>query len=239
MKCTIMQPTYLPWTGYFNLISKVDTFVFLDDAQFQKGSWHNRNQINNNGSMQWITVPVKHERLKQKINETLFSGEIWRTKHIKMIEQTYGRHDHMSDIASILEALESDQSDNLADLNINIIKMISKKLSIKTKFLKSSDLGIDGKRSDRLAEILAHIGATEYLSPVGAKQYLEEDLFEETSEVKLTFQDFHPQPYLQKNMNIFLSHLSILDLIANVGRKDSLSYITADSKVKCSAYQSS
>ena len=209
MKCAIMQPTYLPWVGYFNLIARVDAFIFLDDAQFQKGSWHNRNHINNNGSRQWIAVPVRHERLKQKINETLFSGGIWRAKHIKTINQTYGSHDHISDIACIIRALENDQSDNLADLNINIIKLISEKLSIKTKFLRSSDLGIDGKRSARLVEILAHIGATEYLSPVGAKQYLEEDLFEEISEVKLTFQEFQPQPYPQKSTNFFLSHLSI------------------------------
>ena len=223
-----MQPAYLPWAGYFNLISKVDIFVFLDDAQFQKGSWHNRNQINNNGSRQWITVPVKHERLKQKINETLFSGEIWRAKHIKTIEQTYGRHDYMSDISGILSLLENDQSDNLADLNINIIMLISEKLSIKTKFLRSSDLGIDGKRTHRLVQILANIGATEYLSPIGAESYLAADLFEEISAVRLTFQDFQSQPYVHKNSNTFLSHLSILDLIANVGLKNAYQYIAAN-----------
>ena len=70
MKCAIMQPTYLPWPGYFNLISKADVFVFLDDAQFQKNSWHNRNRILVENKPHWITVPVKHKSLDQKINET-------------------------------------------------------------------------------------------------------------------------------------------------------------------------
>jgi len=226
MKCAIMQPTYLPWAGYFNLITKVDIFVFLDDAQFQKGSWHNRNQINNNGSRQLITVPVKHERLAQKINETLFSSDIWRSKHIKTIQQNYARHDHLIDIADLKDTLMSDQSNNLADLNINLIKSIANLLSIETIFLRSSEIGIGGIRSNRLIEILTHIGATEYFSPVGAKQYLIEDSFEDLSEVRLTFQDFQPRPYPQKNTSIFLSHLSILDLIANVGKKEALSYIS-------------
>ena len=64
----VMQPTYLPWSGYFNLIANVKDFVFLDDVQFSKSSWHNRNRINEFGDVKWITVPVSHAS-HQLINE--------------------------------------------------------------------------------------------------------------------------------------------------------------------------
>jgi hypothetical protein len=231
MKCAIMQPSYLPWAGFFNLISMVDTFIFLDDAQFQKGSWHNRNQISNNGLRQWITVPIRHERLDQKINQTFLMNSAWKLKHIRTIEQNYHRHDHADDMAEIVEFLRVDQSNNLADLNIGIIRFVAEKLSLATIFLRSSEIGIEGKRTSRLVEILKHCGATTYLSPVGAKQYLEEDSFERVSEIKLQFQDFKSINYPQRRSENFQSHLSVIDLIANVGFQEAFLYISDQSGV--------
>lgn len=228
MKCAIMQPTYLPWAGFFNLILEVDIFVFLDDAQYQKSSWHSRNVISNNGSRQWITVPVKHEKLSQKINETLFANSLWKSKHIKTIEQTYAHHEHIRDLYDVLATLENDRSENLADLNITLIKSILKNLSINAKLLRSSDLGVGGERSSRLVEILSSVGATEYLSPIGARQYLEEDSFEAISGLKLSFQDYKPKSYGQKNSTNFLSHLSVVDLIANIGSKRAYHYVASN-----------
>jgi hypothetical protein len=86
MICAIMQPTYLPWAGYFNLISQSDVFVFLDDAQFQKNSWHNRNRILVNHLPHWITLPVRHAALCQTIRQTeLDDSKNWRRKHIKLL----------------------------------------------------------------------------------------------------------------------------------------------------------
>ena len=62
MISSIMQPTFLPWLGYFQLINSVDKFVFLDDVQYSKGSWHNRNQILLSGKKQWITIPIKKKK---------------------------------------------------------------------------------------------------------------------------------------------------------------------------------
>ena len=124
MKCAIMQPTYLPWAGYFNLISQVDTFVFLDDAQFQKNSWHNRNRILLNHSSHWITVPVRRVALNQKIHETKIDSSAWRTKHQRLLQQTYAKHPFIDDILEICEALGKAKIDNLAILNISLIQFI-------------------------------------------------------------------------------------------------------------------
>ena len=62
MKCAIMQPTFFPWSGYFCLINEVDKFIFLDDAQFSKGSWHNRNKIFLANKVSWLTLPIKKKR---------------------------------------------------------------------------------------------------------------------------------------------------------------------------------
>jgi len=225
MKCAIMQPTYLPWPGYFNLIWRADVFVFLDDAQFQKNSWHNRNRVVNNGLRQWITVPVKHNRLIQKINETSFVDGRFRLKHTKTIQQIYSNHRFFDGVMEVVEELQSDNSTNLADLNIKLITLIARSLVITTPTLRSSQLNISGRRSDRLAKIMNSVGASEYISPAGARPYLLEDGFDDLTEFKLTFQDFNARAYPQRKCESFINHLSVIDLIANMGAKASLEYI--------------
>ena len=88
MKCSIMQPHFLPWIGYFNLIAQSEKFIFLDDAQFSKNNWHNRNRILNNNLPLWISVPIKSGNLKKKINETeIVSDDRWKTKMVKKFFQ--------------------------------------------------------------------------------------------------------------------------------------------------------
>jgi hypothetical protein len=224
--CSVMQPTYLPWAGYFNLIEKSDVFVFLDDTQFQKNSWHNRNRLLVSQKPHWLTVPVKHNTLMQTIKETEIDiTKHWRKKHSKLLQQTYSKHPFSEDMLCVCSEIEKDNITHLAELNINLILWILEKLDIKTEMLVSSDLGIGGKRTTRLIEILHKLQVDGFLSPGSAMEYLEEDDFSSQTSVDLIFQEFDPAPYQQRNHHAFESHLSILDVVANLGWEGTRQYI--------------
>ena len=105
----IMQPAYLPWAGYFNLISKADIFVFLNDAQFEKHEWQNRNRILMNEAYHWITVPVSRNGLDTKICEIKISeNQPWRKKHLSMIRQTYLKCPYFDSIETVLSIIEDE-----------------------------------------------------------------------------------------------------------------------------------
>jgi len=224
--CAIMQPTYLPWAGYFNLIASADIFCFLDDAQLQKNSWHSRNQLLVNHTPHWISVPVLRNSLSQHINDTLIDAtQPWQKKHVKLLQQTYGKHPFSDDVLSICAMIESANPANLAELNISIIRGLLEKLNIQTEILLTSSLGVTGKRTARLLELLKHLQVDCYLSPKGAKDYLEQDAFTDHTDIKLCYQDFNPVPYAQYQHQPFIGNLSIVDVVANIGWKASRQYI--------------
>src|SRR5437870_5440085 len=99
MKCVIMQPTYLPWSGYFNLMSQATVFVFLDDVQYERSSWQNRNRVLVNGAPHLITVPALRLSLNQSIRTVQVDDKHpWRSKHISLLEQTYAKHPYASEM---------------------------------------------------------------------------------------------------------------------------------------------
>ena len=137
MKCSIMQPTYLPWSGYFNLIYNTDIFIFLDDAQYSKGSWHNRNLIINNSKKKWITIPLKKNKLKTNLNKIyLYDLEEWKKVHISLLKQSYIKHPFYDSLEEIFNFFLNLKTNILSELNISIIKFICEKLFITNKFIQ-------------------------------------------------------------------------------------------------------
>lgn len=226
-RCAIMQPTYLPWAGYFNLISSVDYFYYLDDAQYERGSWHNRNRILLGGKSHWLTVPVVRKFLGQQLKNVLLNPlqTNWRKKHVDSIRHAYGRCPYIKDLSDILSIIEKGTQTVLADINIEIIEQICITLDINTQRSRSSEKGGNLPRSKKLVELCCQADCTEYLSPIGAKDYLIADGFENLSSISLHFQNFKPNAYPQSKTQDFISHLSILDVIANLGIKASKDYI--------------
>ena len=226
MICAIMQPTYLPWAGYFNLIDQADVFVFLDDAQLQKNSWHNRNRLLVNHKPHWITVPVRRDTLAQSIKETeIDTVQNWRKKHCALLRQTYGKHPYGKEMLDVCSVIEQSNIAHLADLNINLVRWILDNLDIRTEIILASSMGIEGKRTTRLIELLHRLQADTYLSPKGATDYLGGDEFIEQTRISLRFQEFNPAPYPQYQHHPFESHLSIIDVVANIGWEATGRYI--------------
>ncbi len=233
MTCVIMQPHYLPWTGYFNLIAQADVFVFLDDVQLTKPSWQVRNRILIQGQEHFLTVPTIGRGPSQTIAETEIRDTVpWRRKHLKLLEMNYGKHPFGNDALGLVSGIENNALEHLADLNIYITIQIAQTLGLPPTFFRSSALSKENptlgpsQRSERLVKICEQLGAHTYLSPIGSKDYLEADAVFTDSSVALKFQDFTPAPYPQLKAPEFVSSLSIFDTLAHLGPEHTLAYIS-------------
>jgi len=170
-----MQPTYLPYLGYFHLIAASDVFVFLDDVQFARRSWQSRNRILGAGGEVMLTVPVqKHER-DTPICEILISeAEPWRDKHLASIRHAYARRPFFAEGFAFLEEALATRGE-LAGLNRGVVEAAARRLDFKAEFVNASDLACPGHRSEHLLAICRAVGATDYLSPMGSQDYMMED----------------------------------------------------------------
>lgn len=225
MSVAIMQPTYLPWAGYFNLMSRVSTFVFLDDVQFAKPSWQMRNRILHRGAPLFLSVPTRGSR-NQALSAVLLAGDDFRSMHVRTLEQTYGKHPHGGEMLAVVAPLLQDRSlVRLVELTTTLIEAFARRLGLNVAFRTASSLAVGEKRAFHLREILRTLGETEYLSPEGSRAYMVEDQAFEGSEVRVDFQSYTPSPYGQKGASEFVSHLSLVDVVAHLGWAGARSYI--------------
>jgi hypothetical protein len=206
MKIAISQPTYLPWLGFLDLIDQVDTFVLLDNVQFEKQSWQQRNRIKTPTGLLWLTVP--------EIPDPDFSR-----KHLRAIELNYSHaaffNVHFPALSSILQACISGMP--LIDLNLDLLQWVLKLLGIDTPLISASSLGREGKRTELLANICEEMGATQYVSPLGSAEYLLREMNVLTGAgVQSVFQNYKHPEYRQL-FPPFIPFASALDLILNEG----------------------
>ena len=228
---SIMQPTYLPWTGYFELISKSEHFIFLNDAKFEKSSWVTRNQVIVAGKPCFLTVPTVGSRF-QSINEVMIQDSApWRKKHLKTLDLNYSKSPYFKTVREVIESvIMDDKLVNLSELNMAIIVRLCEFIGIGKRFYKSSQLNISGVRTARLVKICNSFNADIYYSPLGSKEYMMEDGDFTKSEIQVRFQDFVPKNYFQFNSSEFISHLSVIDLLFNHGQKYCRDYLFECSK---------
>lgn len=232
MICAISQPTFFPWLGYFDLIDQVDNFIFYDDVQIEKQSWGIRNKIKSNHEFLYLTVPlIKINGFKRNYyNNTQINKDLrWRIKQIKSIKQFYSKADFYHENIEFIEQIIINQAKtSLSDFNEDIISKISQRIGIQTKFIKSSKLkSKDGKKDLRLVEICKELNAKIYISPMGSYEYIEKKNQYGAflnSGIKIIYNDYKHPVYKQIGDN-FLSHLSIIDLLFNVGKDNCLSTI--------------
>ena len=219
MKVAISQPSYLPWSGFFDLVDQVDQFVLLDDAQFVKQSWHQRNRIKSPSGLQWLTVPVIFRgRLGQPLCEAIIREPQFWEKHVRAVEVNYGKARYFERYYPTLKKILQhwSQSGRLVDLNIELIRWLSNELEVTTPIVRSSALSVEGKRSARLVSICKLLGAADYVSPRSAS-YLIEDvkLFNEGG-LNVWFQNY-THPTYEQRFPPFVPFASVLDLLFNHG----------------------
>jgi len=216
----ITQPTYLPWLGYFEQLARADVFVFLDDVQFRSRSWMCRNQLRTKeGKAYWLTVPVVNSPRETPINQIHIAddGGHWQKTHQRSIAASLAKAKYFDAVDALVGRGFAQSFGLLAELNKFLIREIAGVLGLNPRFVSASELNVGGRRTERLVRLCQAVGADEYYSAAGARDYMEEEshLFDAAG-IRYRYQDFvHPQ-YEQAGPG-FVSHLACIDMIANAG----------------------
>jgi|TARA_B110000459_G_scaffold186636_1_gene218312 hypothetical protein len=221
----IMQPTYLPWLGYFGLIDQVDIFIIFESVQFSKRSWQQRNKIKTASGPIWLTVPVTSKGKRgQLINEVeIDTIRNFHTTHIASLENNYRKSPYFSEYSPELFSLLENGHVYLSELTTELIEWFCKVLGITTSIKYSSKMENTGKNADLLAMLCGQVGATEYLSAPGSRDYLvDSDAFDKRN-IPIKYNEYEPKEYPQL-FGEFLPYMSIIDLLFNMG-PESLSII--------------
>lgn len=216
MKCVILQPSYIPWRGYFHQIQKADTFVFYDDLQYDDRGWRNRNRVKTEQGTRWLTIPVFSQGVQvthTPIRDVRISWDRpWARKHWETIRHSYGRAPHFKRYAPLLEDFYSRRGDNLADFTIELTIALAWELGLKrTRFLRSSALAVEGAKTERLLALLAKVGASHYISGPSARSYIDEEKVAAAG-VALEYMAYDYPEYEQLHPP-FDPRVSILDLL--------------------------
>lgn len=218
----ILQPSYIPWRGYFDLVHRADVFVFYDDVQYDKHGWRNRNRIKTANGPQWLTIPVN---AKGNVTEGLLLSETkiawnqdWPRKHLASLRQSYARAPHFQEYSKLLDELYAHRPELLVDFTIEATVVLAKALGIThTRFVRSSELGISGARTERLVAILRALDATRYISGPSAKEYIDARMFSDAN-IALEYIMYDYSPYEQLHPP-YDPQVSVLDLLFMTGRE--------------------
>ena len=219
----IHQPEYLPWPNLFLKAALADVFVLLDTVQYARRSFQNRNKIKTKDGAKWLTVPLKQVSREQLILDMeIDNSKNWKEKHLRLIDDSYKRSVYYSKAMPLLKPLYEKSLDNLSELNCALIMKISENLGIRPKFIKASELKARGKGSELILNICVKLGATRYISGVGAKAYLNEESFKKNA-IDITFippkKMEYKQIFPEKG---FIQDLSIIDYMFNIGSENFL-----------------
>ena len=224
----ISQPMFLPWIGMFEQLNLCDIFIYYDDVQFPQGrNFINRVQIKTKDGIKWLTVPIDRKNSGKLINETIISyNDNWREKHLAIIKQSFAKSKFKHEVFEIVEDIYSKKFITISEFNIYSFKVISNYFNLRKEFFISSQLNINYKSSKRLLEITKNFNANIYITGLGALKYIDYDVFENDN-ISLEYMDYNLSEYTQL-FPTFTPYVSILDLIANVG-KEGIKYINSKS----------
>lgn len=216
MRIGILQSNYIPWRGYFDFIDSVDVFVFYDRVQYTSRDWRNRNRIKTKKGPIWLTVPVKHIRRNQSIEETVIDQDVrWKAKHILSVKHAYKKTPYFEGYFPQYQKIIEEDWETISELNQKLIQWVMNLLNIRTVLLSSFSLARDTGRTENLLAILKQLGATSYLSGPAAAAYLDIDLFRQAN-ISLAFKNYDYAPYPQLH-GAFVPDVSVLDLLFNMG----------------------
>jgi hypothetical protein len=221
MNVVILQPSYIPWRGYFDQIRLAELFVFYDDVQYDKHGWRNRNQIKTHQGKQWLTIPVHAKGATQgtRIKDVRIDwSKPWSKSHLKALTISYSKAPYFKEYLPLLESFYQKRDEFLVDFTIETCITLARELGFtSTRFLRSSELSnLNGHKTDRVIDVLKQVGATHYICGPSASSYMEPEKFQAAG---ITFE------YVQYNYPEYSQlyppydpFVSILDLIFMTGK---------------------
>lgn len=217
-KVAIIQSNYIPWRGYFNIIKCVDHFVLLDDVQYTRRDWRNRNLIKTRYGLKWLTIPVKIKgKYLDKICTIETDGDAWRKDHWNQIQEAYREAPFFNDVGPPLKELYLSSAErNLSSINFSFIRFACTWLKINTPIQWSMDVETSDDPNLRLVQICRSAGATTYFSGEAARDYLDPVVFNDHGITVhwVNYQDFPPYHQL---FPPFSGQVSVIDLLLNEG----------------------
>lgn len=214
------QPNYLPWLGFFDKMFQCDVFIILDDVQYEKQGFTNRNKVKTFQGIKWLTVPVKHVGHPLAVNEVQISNASepdWAKRHWLTLKQNYCKAPFWEKYAVFFEDIYKKNWTKLFDLNMCLIRGIMRFLNIHTPLVLSSSLGVYAKKSEGALARCKAVGADTLFSGTGAKAYLNLEEFKREG-IKVVFQDFQYPIYTQLHGD-FAPNLSVVDYLFCTGGK--------------------
>jgi len=214
----ILQPSYLPWLGFFDQIDQSDVFVFYDDVQYDKNGWRNRNRIKTKQGECWLTVPVL---TKGKDNQLIKDTEInntenWVKKHVSAIRQSYSKSRYFYIAEKVCERLELRKWKTLCELNTALLEIMLNELGLADKLiLFSSSFSFSGDKNGRLVGMIRHFEGDTFIEGRSGRSYVDLNLFK-ANDIRVLFQEYN-HPVYDQLYGEFIPYLSILDLLCNCG----------------------
>lgn len=219
MIVAIHQPHYLPWLGYLHRMAQVDLFIVLDHVQFERRNHQNRSQIRNDGKAHWLTVPVVQRSQKERIIEKLIdnSGRPWGPQHYATMRYAYRDVPHFGAYAGALREILEARWERLAHLDRAMLDLLRDAFQIRTPLARSSELGVDGAKSDLILNLCRAVGADALLAGFGgSRRYLDAERFAQEG-VRIHWHEFSHPMYPQCGPQAFIPGLAAVDLLFNCG----------------------
>ena len=218
MTITIHQPEHLPWLGLFHKIDMADTYIVLDNVQYRRRYFQNRNKIRTDKGWQWLTVPIENEdrnTLQIKDARICNVNDKWKRKNLESIFNHYHRAQFFDTYWDQFKTIYLGNHEHLMEFNVAIIKFFLETLYIRTEIRFASEMNVNGKKGDLILNLCLAAGAGEYISGISGHDYLDLEKFEKSG-IKVVFQEFHHPIYTQCH-EPFIPCMSVVDLLFNYG----------------------
>jgi hypothetical protein len=217
-RIAVIQSSYVPWKGYFDIINAVDEFILFDDVQYTRRDWRNRNLIKTKDGLAWLSIPVKSTgNYLAPIRDIVTSNQSWREKHWRTLASSYARAPHFKEYGAPFEALYlGSQEERLSLINRSFIEAVCGVLGIRTRISWSMDYEVVEGQTERLLHLCRQSGASAYLSGPSAQGYLDAEAFAAAG-ITVGFFDYSGYPEYPQLFPPFEHRVSILDLLFNEG----------------------
>jgi hypothetical protein len=223
MIVAIHQPHYMPWLGYLHRMAQADAFVVLDHVQFERRNYQNRCLIRMEGASRWLTVPVIQRSQKELIVEKLVDNRPegacgWAANHFATLRHAYRQAPYFKDYAAGVQRVLDARWERLVDLDLANLELLREAFGIRTRLLRSSQLGgVEGAKSELILSLCRAVGADALLAGFGgSRAYLDAEAFARHG-IRIVPHQFEHPVYAQCGGGPFLPGLASLDLLFNAG----------------------
>jgi hypothetical protein len=216
---------YFPWAGFMAQMALADVYIWLDDAQFSKGSFTNRIRVKTESGLKWMSIPLDNKGKNTRIMDLASKSSDWKASHASLLSQSLRHQPYLKDALEVFNAAIDKAT--LVETLIASAENPAEVMSIKPKrILRSSSMGISGSSWERVLQMVLEVGGTEYITGHGAANYLNHEAFESAG-VQVSYMNYKPSPWHQSH-GVFTPYVPILDLLSSVMAPQAASYLVPE-----------